>query len=168
MYDNNNFRCSGVLLFFLLACFLPPLPHTPPMCVISRVCRSFTYDLTVSELYGEEDGTIQATFQVVYMIGWAPHESQPQPKRRGSGQVSREFIRGATLRLVIFNYFWEVLRGFFFSRLLMPSADCPLVAVRPARSRPFGGGGSCSCVFVFLTHRDPSRICALIRAPFLL
>ncbi|CAM9498829.1 unnamed protein product [Scytosiphon promiscuus] len=39
------------------------------------------------ELYGEDDGTIQATFQVVYMIGWAPHESQPQPKRRGSGQA---------------------------------------------------------------------------------
>eukprot|EP00752_Nemacystus_decipiens_P005287 g4795.t1 len=38
-------------------------------------------------LYGEDDGTIQATFQVVYMIGWAPHESQPQPKRRGSGQA---------------------------------------------------------------------------------
>lgn len=43
--------------------------------------------MTVSELYGEEDGTIQATFQVVYMIGWAPHDSQPKPKRRGSGQV---------------------------------------------------------------------------------
>ncbi|CAB1104389.1 unnamed protein product [Ectocarpus sp. CCAP 1310/34] len=39
------------------------------------------------ELYGEDDGTVQATFQVVYMIGWAPHESQPQPKRRGSGQA---------------------------------------------------------------------------------
>lgn len=38
-------------------------------------------------MYGEEDGTVEATFQVVYMIGWAPHESQPQPKRRGSGQV---------------------------------------------------------------------------------
>eukprot|EP00903_Cladosiphon_okamuranus_P019407 g17843.t1 len=38
-------------------------------------------------LYGEENGTIEATFQVVYMIGWAPHESQPQPKRRGSGQA---------------------------------------------------------------------------------
>lgn len=40
-------------------------------------------------LYGEDDGTVQATFQVVYMIGWAPHESQPQPKRRGSGKVWR-------------------------------------------------------------------------------
>ncbi|CAM9587522.1 unnamed protein product [Ascophyllum nodosum] len=38
-------------------------------------------------LYGEEDGTVQATFQIVYMIGWAPHESQPQPKRRGSGKA---------------------------------------------------------------------------------
>ncbi|CAN0027143.1 unnamed protein product, partial [Choristocarpus tenellus] len=38
-------------------------------------------------MYGEEDGTVQATFQVVYMIGWAPHESQPRAKRRGSAQA---------------------------------------------------------------------------------
>ncbi|CAN0127149.1 unnamed protein product, partial [Heterosigma akashiwo] len=40
------------------------------------------------ELYGTNEGRIPATFQVVYMIGWAPHESQPQPKRRGSAQKS--------------------------------------------------------------------------------
>ncbi|CAM9125654.1 unnamed protein product, partial [Discosporangium mesarthrocarpum] len=39
------------------------------------------------EIYGEPDGTVEATFQVVYMIGWSPHESQPTPKRRGSGQA---------------------------------------------------------------------------------
>ncbi len=40
------------------------------------------------ELYGEEDGSVPATFQVVYMIGWTPHESQPKPKKRGSAQQS--------------------------------------------------------------------------------
>jgi len=39
-------------------------------------------------LYGNPDGSIPATFQVVYMIGWAPHESQQQPKERGSATAS--------------------------------------------------------------------------------
>lgn len=36
------------------------------------------------EMYGQPDGTVPATFQVIYMIGWAPHDSQPKPCRRGS------------------------------------------------------------------------------------
>lgn len=40
------------------------------------------------ELYGDKDGNIPATFQVIYMAGWAPHESQPKPLARGSGAVS--------------------------------------------------------------------------------
>ena len=36
------------------------------------------------EMYRDEEGLIPATFQVFYAIGWKPHESQPQPKRRGS------------------------------------------------------------------------------------
>jgi NADH dehydrogenase [ubiquinone] 1 alpha subcomplex assembly factor 5 len=35
-------------------------------------------------MYGNEDGTVRATFQVVYMIGWKEHKSQPEPKKRGS------------------------------------------------------------------------------------
>lgn len=34
-----------------------------------------------------------ATFQVVYMIGWAPHDSQPRPKKRGSGRVSMKTLQ---------------------------------------------------------------------------
>jgi len=37
-------------------------------------------------LYADDHGVIPATFQVVYMIGWAPHESQPKPLARGSGR----------------------------------------------------------------------------------
>jgi NADH dehydrogenase [ubiquinone] 1 alpha subcomplex assembly factor 5 len=40
------------------------------------------------ELYGLEDGSVPASFQIISMIGWKPHESQPQPKRRGSAQSS--------------------------------------------------------------------------------
>ncbi len=45
------------------------------------------------QLYGDpEDGSIPATFQTVYMIGWAPHASQPSPKRRGSAKVSMKTL----------------------------------------------------------------------------
>jgi len=40
------------------------------------------------ELYGNEDGTIPATFQIIYMIGWKPDPSQPKPLERGTGNVS--------------------------------------------------------------------------------
>lgn len=36
------------------------------------------------QLYGLEDGSVPATFQIIYMIGWAPHGSQPKPCKRGS------------------------------------------------------------------------------------
>lgn len=30
-------------------------------------------------IYGDEDGYVPATFDIVYMIGWKPHSSQPKP-----------------------------------------------------------------------------------------
>ena len=32
-------------------------------------------------------GRVPATFQVLYLIGWAPHESQPRPLRPGSARA---------------------------------------------------------------------------------
>ena len=40
------------------------------------------------ELYGLDDGSVPATFQIIYMIGWSPDASQPRPKKRGSAQAS--------------------------------------------------------------------------------
>ncbi|KAM0793725.1 hypothetical protein ACM66B_001149 [Microbotryomycetes sp. NB124-2] len=40
------------------------------------------------ELHGHEDGTIPATFQIMHMIGWKPHESQQKPAARGSGKIN--------------------------------------------------------------------------------
>ncbi|KAJ8365932.1 hypothetical protein SKAU_G00147630 [Synaphobranchus kaupii] len=40
------------------------------------------------EMYGHEDGSVPATFEILYMIGWKPHDSQAKPARRGSGNVS--------------------------------------------------------------------------------
>jgi SAM-dependent methyltransferase len=37
-----------------------------------------------AERFAESDGTIPATFEVLYLCGWAPHPSQPAPLKRGS------------------------------------------------------------------------------------
>ncbi|KAK1602830.1 hypothetical protein QYE76_037356 [Lolium multiflorum] len=44
-------------------------------------------------MFGLEDGTIPATFQVIYMTGWKEHSSQQKAKRRGSATVSFSDIR---------------------------------------------------------------------------
>lgn len=43
---------------------------------------------TYAARYSEADGKIEATFEVIYLCGWAPHESQQKPSPRGSGQVN--------------------------------------------------------------------------------
>jgi len=40
--------------------------------------------LIYAERFAEADGRIPATFEVLYLCGWAPHPSQPTPLRRGS------------------------------------------------------------------------------------
>ena len=46
--------------------------------------------LRMMEIYGERfsdaDGRIRATFEIVWLSGWAPHESQQQPLRPGSAR----------------------------------------------------------------------------------
>ncbi|KAG2623471.1 putative methyltransferase At1g22800, mitochondrial [Panicum virgatum] len=39
-------------------------------------------------MFGLEDGSIPATFQVIYMTGWREHPSQQKAKRRGSATIS--------------------------------------------------------------------------------
>ncbi len=45
------------------------LPDDPRNCVILLIWF-------LLEMYGNEDGSVPATFQILYMIGWKPHESQ--------------------------------------------------------------------------------------------
>ncbi len=40
------------------------------------------------ETYGDDDGKMPATFEIIYLNGWAPHESQQRPLRRGSAEHS--------------------------------------------------------------------------------
>ncbi|KAG9071369.1 NADH dehydrogenase [ubiquinone] 1 alpha subcomplex assembly factor 5 [Linnemannia hyalina] len=39
-------------------------------------------------MYGNEDGTVPATFQILYMIGWKPSPTQNKPLERGSAKHS--------------------------------------------------------------------------------
>ena len=47
--------------------------------------------IRMAEIYGErfadEDGRVRATFDIVWLSGWAPHPSQQQPLRPGSAQA---------------------------------------------------------------------------------
>jgi SAM-dependent methyltransferase len=45
----------------------------------------------MAEIYGQRfsdpDGKVRATFEIVWLSGWAPHESQQKPLRPGSAQI---------------------------------------------------------------------------------
>lgn len=47
--------------------------------------------MRMAEIYGERfadpDGRVRATFDIVWLSGWAPHESQQQPLRPGSAKA---------------------------------------------------------------------------------
>jgi SAM-dependent methyltransferase len=47
-----------------------------------------------AERHADPDGRIRATFEIVSLSGWAPHESQQKPARRGSGTVSLTRVLG--------------------------------------------------------------------------
>jgi SAM-dependent methyltransferase len=50
--------------------------------------------LRMAEIYRERfadpDGRIRATFDIIWLSGWAPHESQPKPLKPGSAKASLE------------------------------------------------------------------------------
>lgn len=56
--------------------------------------------IRAGELYAQNhadaDGRIRATFEIVFLLGWAPHASQQQPLRPGSAQTRLADALGAT------------------------------------------------------------------------
>ncbi len=49
-----------------------------------------------SEKFSDPDGRIRATFDVVWLLGWAPHESQQKPLKPGSAKASlADAVKGA-------------------------------------------------------------------------
>lgn len=65
---------------------------TNPLVDRSRRPTSRALFLHAAALYAERfadpDGRIRATFEVISLSGWAPHESQQKPAKRGSATVS--------------------------------------------------------------------------------
>jgi SAM-dependent methyltransferase len=48
-----------------------------------------------AERFADSDGRIRATFEVIWLSGWAPHENQQQPLQPGSAKASlAEAVRG--------------------------------------------------------------------------
>jgi len=43
-----------------------------------------------AERFADADGRIRATFDIIWLSGWAPHDSQPKPLKPGSAKVSLE------------------------------------------------------------------------------
>ena len=39
------------------------------------------------KIYGDTEGRVPATFQLLYLTGWAPHVSQQQALKPGQGEI---------------------------------------------------------------------------------
>ena len=51
-----------------------------------------------AERFADPDGRIRATFEIVSLSGWAPHESQQKPAKRGSATISLADVLKAKAR----------------------------------------------------------------------
>lgn len=57
-------------------------PWTIPRDLLQAANSIYTH------MHGDEDGSVPATFRVIYMIGWKYSEDQPKPLERGTADVS--------------------------------------------------------------------------------
>ena len=55
--------------------------RTPPRALFPEAARVY------EEAFGAEDGRVRATFELVFLTGWAPSETQQKPLRPGSAQA---------------------------------------------------------------------------------
>ncbi|MBB4009319.1 methyltransferase domain-containing protein [Allorhizobium taibaishanense] len=71
---------------------LKAMGMTNPLRARSRKPLTRRFFVRAAELYAERhsdpDGRIRASFSIIYMSGWAPHESQPKPLKPGSAKIS--------------------------------------------------------------------------------
>jgi len=58
--------------------------------VLARLCDIYT------ERFGRPDGRIPATFEIVSLTGWAPHDSQPRALKPGSAKMRLADALGVT------------------------------------------------------------------------
>ena len=97
--DSDSFTVSYANAFALMA-ELRGMGETNAVLARPRTpaSRSLMAEATkrYHELFAEPDGRIPATFQVIYLAGWAPHELQQQPLRPGSAKSRLADALGAT------------------------------------------------------------------------
>jgi SAM-dependent methyltransferase len=69
-----------------------PLADRPakPMTATHLAAASAQYEAIASDA----DGRVRATLEVIWMSGWAPHESQQKPLKPGSAEVSLTKVLG--------------------------------------------------------------------------
>lgn len=51
-------------------------------------------DAIYKKLHGNEDGTLPATFRLIYFIGWKESPNQAKPLKRGSGELNIKDVLG--------------------------------------------------------------------------
>lgn len=56
-------------------------PRALTRAVLARTCELYV------ERFGEADGKVPATFEILTLTGWAPHESQQKPLKPGSAKM---------------------------------------------------------------------------------
>jgi NADH dehydrogenase [ubiquinone] 1 alpha subcomplex assembly factor 5 len=61
---------------------------------LARACEIYR------ELFADAAGRVPATFQILMLSGWKPGPDQPQPLRRGSGQVNLAKALGVPLEVL--------------------------------------------------------------------
>jgi NADH dehydrogenase [ubiquinone] 1 alpha subcomplex assembly factor 5 len=70
--------------------------HRRPLrrATLLRACEIYR------EAFADADGRVPATFQILTLSGWKPAPDQPQPLRRGSGEVNLARAFGVPLEVV--------------------------------------------------------------------
>jgi NADH dehydrogenase [ubiquinone] 1 alpha subcomplex assembly factor 5 len=69
-------------------------PAPPPRAFWPTVAARY------AERFAEPDGRIPASFEVLFLVGWAPHDSQQKPRPRGSASRSLAEALGTVERPV--------------------------------------------------------------------
>ncbi|OJF90799.1 methyltransferase domain-containing protein [Pararhizobium antarcticum] len=87
--DSETYTVRYASLFDLLK-DLRAMGMTNPLAARSRKPLTRRFFVRAAEIYAERfsdpDGRIRATFSIIYLSGWAPHESQQKPLKPGSAK----------------------------------------------------------------------------------
>jgi len=88
--DAENYTVRYDSLFPLMR-DLRAMGMSNPLAARSRMPLTRAFFLRAAEIYAERysdpDGRIRATFSIIYVSGWAPHESQQKPLQPGSAKA---------------------------------------------------------------------------------